>query len=97
MDDQFQTVPPECLKHFRQAAPKLRFDPEKYARHLAEYDLTEAQQLMMLRTVWDFMTMICDAGFALDGVSLAEHDGASLFPGAKDEETETQPKGERSP
>lgn len=97
MDDHIQTTPPECLEQFRQAAPKLRFDPEKYARHLAAYDLTEAQQLMMMRTVWDFMTIICDAGFALDSVSLAEGDESGLDPSIKRGEIEPEPAGERSP
>lgn len=71
MDDHNLPHLPECLDDFRQAAPKLRFDPAKYAHHLAEYDLSEEQQLALMRVVWDFMVMMADAGYEIDSVSLA--------------------------
>ena len=71
MDDFNLPHLPECLDGFRQAAPKVRFDPAKYAHHLAEYDLNEEQQLRLMRTVWDFMVMMADAGYEIDSVSLA--------------------------
>lgn len=71
MEDFTLPPKPECLQDFRKVAPKLRFDPATYAHYLAEYDLTEEQQLTLMRMVWDFMMMVVDAGFELDSVSLA--------------------------
>ena len=67
---------PECLEDFRKVAPKLRFDPAAYAHYLAEYDLTEEQQLTLMRVVWDFLMMVADAGFELDSVSLVSSESA---------------------
>lgn len=71
MEDQIQNIVSECREDFRQAAETIKFDPAKFAHHLAEYDMTEAEQLMLMRVVWDFMMMMCDAGFKIDAVSLA--------------------------
>lgn len=96
MEDFILPPKPECLEDFREAAKKLRFDPAKYAHHLAEYDLTEAQQLMLMRVVWDFMVMVADAGFEIDAVSLAS-DEAETPEGDQTQQKDNEPKEDRSP
>ena len=96
MDDQTLSNQPELKDGFRDAAPKLRFDPARSAQHLAEYDLTEAQKLSLMRVVWDFMVMVVDAGFEIDGVSLASDEAAQpdqdgTLPIQKDEPEERSP------
>lgn len=96
MEDFILPPKPECLEDFREAVKKLRFDPAKYAHHLAEYDLTEEQQLMLMRVVWDFMVMVADAGFEIDAVSLAS-DEADTPEGDQTQQKDNEPKEDRSP
>ena len=96
MDDFNLPHLPECLDDFRQAAPKLRFDPAKYAHHLAEYDLSEEQQLTLMRVVWDFMVMMADAGYEIDSVSLAAAEAKPAQDGTAHEDKPTDTE-ERSP
>jgi hypothetical protein len=62
---------PTCKDGFNEEARKLSFDPEAYAHHIAELDLTEPQKLALMRTVWDLMVLFVDAGFGIDAPTLA--------------------------
>lgn len=48
--------------------PVLRFDVEAYRPHLADSDLTEAQQKELLVAIWQIMVAFADLGFGLDPV-----------------------------
>ncbi|MFE3836461.1 hypothetical protein [Pseudogemmobacter sonorensis] len=48
--------------------PALRFDAEAYRPHLADSDLTEAQQTELLAAIWQIMVAFADLGFGLDPV-----------------------------
>jgi len=71
MKDEQLTLRPDLSGGFNQEARKVHFDPEAYAHHIADLDLTEAQQLAVMRTVWDLLVLFVDAGFGIDAPTLA--------------------------
>ena len=73
-DDQKNILQSSTVDGFNQEARKVRFDPEAYAHHIAQLDLTETQKLTLMRTVWDLMVLFVDAGFGIDGPTLAMAD-----------------------
>jgi len=77
-DDQKNILLPSTVDGFNQEARKVRFDPEAYAHHIAELDLNEEQKNMLMRTVWDLMVLLVDAGFGIDGPTLAMADNETL-------------------
>lgn len=94
MTRQKETLIPSCTEGFNEGAQKIRFDPEAYAKHLAQFDLTEAQKLTLMRTVWDMMVMFADAGFGIDGPTLAkeekENEVAAIDQGAGTEKPQVE-------
>lgn len=44
------------------------FDPARFAHHLENTDLTEEQQIELLRTLWWIMAAFVDLGFGVDSV-----------------------------
>lgn len=72
MANDMSFVPPECRDDFNREAQRIHFDPEAYAHHLADFDLSDAQKDIMLRAVWDILVAFADAGFEIDTVSLSK-------------------------
>lgn len=95
--DQLTIVPGDCRNDFNDQACVIGFDPEAYAHHLAEYDLTDDQKLTVMRALWDILVCFSDAGFKIDPVSLAEHTQPDAAQARSHEHTEQQQTKERSP
>ena len=49
-------------------AGTLSLDTSKYLPYLAEFELTEAQQIEMLEALWSIMKTFVDIGFGVDPV-----------------------------
>ena len=45
----------------------LHLDVRKYQGYLAEFDLSETQQIEMLETLWSMMSSFVELGFAREG------------------------------
>ena len=71
MTEQTQILEPSCTDGFNEEVRRLRFDPEAYAKYIAELDLSEDEKYSLMRTVWDLMVMFVDAGFGIDAPTLA--------------------------
>lgn len=46
----------------------LSFDAQKYMHHADGLDLTDAQKIEFLRTLWTIMSAFVDLGFGVDSV-----------------------------
>jgi hypothetical protein len=53
------------------------FDPDKYLEHIADFDMTEAQKVAFLRTLWDIMATFVRLGFGVEHVLPAVFQEAS--------------------
>jgi homoserine acetyltransferase len=51
-----------------QAPGILRFDAEKYLVHVDDMEMTDAQKMEFLRTLWTIMSAFVDLGFGVDSV-----------------------------
>ncbi|MDF1807762.1 hypothetical protein [Hyphomonas sp.] len=92
MKDEQLTLRPDTSGEFNQEARKVHFDPEAYAHHIAELDLTEAQQLAVMRTVWDLMVLFVDAGFGIDAPTLSGANNATACAALPDPAALENPK-----
>ena len=61
----------------QQSAGSLQFDPDKYLEHVADVDVTEAQKVVFLRTLWDIMGTFVRLGFGVESVLPALFENAS--------------------
>lgn len=48
----------------------LPFDPDEYRHHIEEFQLTEAQQDELLKTLWEIMSTMVNIGWGVDNVQL---------------------------
>lgn len=46
--------------------PALELDPAKYLPMMADFDMTQAQKIEMLETLWAIMRSFVDLGFRMD-------------------------------
>lgn len=46
--------------------PALELDPAKYLPMMEEFDMTEAQKIEMLQTLWEIIRAFVDIGFRMD-------------------------------
>ena len=49
-------------------APPPKLNPEDYLHQLDEVDLTDAQKIELLQTLWHIMATMVDIGFGVDSV-----------------------------
>ncbi len=52
----------------QQVPGTLPFDAARYLEYTDEFDMTEAQKVEFLRTLWDIMSAFVDLGFGVDSV-----------------------------
>ena len=48
----------------------LAFDPSEYVDYMAGFDLTDAQQVEVLQTLWHIMVSMVDMGWGVDNIQL---------------------------
>lgn len=58
----------------------LNFDPAKYRAEVDQFDITEAQKLELLNTLWSIMRSFVELGFTVD-VCAALLDDNNPIPG----------------
>ncbi len=51
-----------------QASSVLAFDADKYLEHVEDFQMTEAQKVEFLRTLWDIMSTFVRLGFGVESV-----------------------------
>jgi hypothetical protein len=54
----------------RPAAAIPECDVEKYREHIKNLDLTEVEQIELIKTLWPIMAAFVDLGFGIDSVQL---------------------------
>jgi hypothetical protein len=91
------SVTQDCCDAFNDQARVIGFDPKAYAHHLAQYDLPEDQQLMVMRALWDILVCFADAGFKIDPVSLAEEPESPALTSSEEQTTNQTERQEHSP
>lgn len=50
------------------SASALPFDADKYLEHTEDFEMSEAQKLEFLRTLWDIMSTFMRLGFGVEAV-----------------------------
>ena len=48
--------------------PQLKLKPEDYIDRLGAFDMSEAQKVELLQTLWNIMATLVDIGFGVDTV-----------------------------
>ncbi|MGF7210841.1 hypothetical protein GGE65_005453 [Skermanella aerolata] len=70
MSKDIPTGLPELAEHYTSAVSPmpaaLDLDPGKYLTDLADFDITEAQKIELLQTLWSIMRAFVDLGFEVD-------------------------------
>ena len=51
-----------------QVSNSLAFDADKYLEHVEDFQMTEAQKVEFLRTLWDIMSTFVRLGFGVESV-----------------------------
>jgi hypothetical protein len=59
------------------ASSPLAFDPERYRRHVAALDMSDARKDELLAAVWQIMRSFVDRAFGDDAAQLARNSGDS--------------------
>ncbi len=54
----------------KDSAAPLKLEPDDYAHHLSEFDLTQDHQNELLQALWYIMSTLVDIGWGVDTVQL---------------------------
>ena len=69
-DLKMQQTPDQPASMERFKAPSLQLDPEDYREELAEFGLTDQQEIELLEVLWSIMSSFVAIGYGLDSVQL---------------------------
>ena len=59
---------PTSTQESSKASHSLAFDADKYLEHVEDFQMTEAQKVEFLRTLWDIMSTFVRLGFGVESV-----------------------------
>lgn len=65
--------PPLLTESIDNTPPPCTLEPDEYRAHLADFNLTKAQEDELLHTLWDMMRMFAELGHGVNSIN-------SVFP-----------------